>query len=77
MEKTVKLQKMRTELRNSVNYFLSLSNEEVTFDVFSRDYIKDFVVEKEGHDNILNKLIDGIKYPRIFKKFYKKNFFKI
>ncbi|MCK4980213.1 MAG: hypothetical protein KAS62_07445, partial [Candidatus Delongbacteria bacterium] len=32
---------------------------------------KDFFVEKEGHDNILNKLIDGIKYPRIFKKFYK------
>ncbi|NOR44388.1 MAG: hypothetical protein GQ534_02290, partial [Candidatus Delongbacteria bacterium] len=31
---------------------------------------KDFFVEKEGHDKILNKLIDGVKYPRIFKEFY-------
>ena len=31
---------------------------------------KDFFVEKEGHDKILNKLINGVKYPRIFKKFY-------
>lgn len=31
---------------------------------------KNFFVEKEGHNNILKKRINGVKYPRIFKKFY-------
>lgn len=31
---------------------------------------KDFYVEKEGHDKIIKKQINGIEYPKIFKIFY-------
>ncbi len=29
-----------------------------------------FYVEREGHDKIIRKIINGIEYPKIFRKFY-------